>query len=1124
MENNNSNLYNIDDHYSLIDELPAIVYIQAFDHTIKFKNKHFRSLFGDDSGPCTWIFDGFENGNEENSLQLLENNIPHEWEWDSWDKRTYHIYNYPIIDIDGIPCILGLGIDVTERKKVDEALKILELEKRAILESVSDYIVYMDTEMKVIWANKVACESAGLTQEQITGQKCHDLWFKRGVPFDGCCVNSPIMAGKPEEGEVRSIDGRVWSCKTNPIEDKEGNVIGFIQIAKETTEKKRAEQTINDAMMKLETIIENTPMIPIQGYDINGVIKHWNNASVQLYGYERDEAIGSRLQDLLLSDENKAIFENSLKEIIDTGCPTRQQVWEVIVKNGHSKYVYSSMFPVFENGAISEIFCIDVDITDRKKAEEMLKRSFIELEERINERTDKLKSLNITLLKEARERNKIEKRALYLASFPELNPQPIIEVTVDGSISYLNPSAKKFFPDLEIKGSFHHLIEGYEDIFQELKKGIKPYVRDVVYGDNHYEENISYVPDKNVIRIYIRDITRKKIMEESLKMMQYSIDSSADIIFWIDPDGRIFNTNESATTILGYSKEEFKSLSINDLDSQIDNKMVIEIWQKIKKFGYYKTDTTLNAKDGRKIPVEIVSNYIKYGKKEFCCSFIRDITERIRSEEELRKTSNYLESLINYANAPIIVWDPDFNIIRFNHAFEYLTGYMSNKVIGENLSILFPYGSRDDSLNKIRLTLKGEQWKSVEIPIKTISGDIRIALWNSANIYAEDGTTLLATIAQGQDITERKKAEEELWKTRNYLENLINYANAPIIVWDTDFNIIRFNHAFERLTGYISGEVLNKSLNILFPEDCSDECLDKIGLTLKGEHWESVEIPILCKDGNIRIALWNSANILDDDGNKILATIAQGQDITERKEAEKELSESKARSELYVDLMGHDINNMNQISMGFLELAEEIISIEGKLDKENINLIEKPIEMLKNSSKLIDSVRKLQRERMGLYKPEIFDIGKMLNDVRSRYSSVPGRDISINCNVLPDCKVKANELLWEVFSNLVDNAIKHSRGQLTVNLNMERLADSDKNYIKVMVEDNGPGIPDNLKEKLFDRLSLDSTRVRGKGFGLCLTKMLIDDFNGKFWVENRVKNDHTLGSKFVVVLPLIEKF
>jgi len=268
-----------------------------------------------------------------------------------------------------------------------------------------------------------------------------------------------------------------------------------------------------------------------------------------------------------------------------------------------------------------------------------------------------------------------------------------------------------------------------------------------------------------------------------------------------------------------------------------------------------------------------------------------------KMEQDLRETRNYLENLINYANAPIIVWDPTFRITRFNHAFERLTGYKTDDVAGKELSILFPDASRADSINRIKATSDGEYWETVEIPILCKDGDIRLALWNSANIYAEDGKTLVSTIAQGLDITTRKQAEQDLRETRNYLENLINYANAPIIVWDPTFRITRFNHAFERLTGYKSDDVMGKELNILFPDTSRAESMDRIKTTSGGEYWESVEIPILRRDGDIRVALWNSANIYADDGKTLVSTIAQGTDITELRQKEQQINKTKRELE-----------------------------------------------------------------------------------------------------------------------------------------------------------------------------------------------------------------------------------
>lgn len=132
-----------------------------------------------------------------------------------------------------------------------------------------------------------------------------------------------------------------------------------------------------------------------------------------------------------------------------------------------------------------------------------------------------------------------------------------------------------------------------------------------------------------------------------------------------------------------------------------------------------------------------------------------------QTEETLRETQSYLENLLNYANAPIIVWDPQFRITRFNRAFERLTAKNSDKVLGKQLEILFPDDRRKEAMAHIRRTMTGERWESVEIPILRAGGTVRTVLWNSATLYAADGKAVVATIAQGQDITERILVEEE---------------------------------------------------------------------------------------------------------------------------------------------------------------------------------------------------------------------------------------------------------------------------------------------------------------------------------------------------------------------------
>jgi len=141
------------------------------------------------------------------------------------------------------------------------------------------------------------------------------------------------------------------------------------------------------------------------------------------------------------------------------------------------------------------------------------------------------------------------------------------------------------------------------------------------------------------------------------------------------------------------------------------------------------------------------------------------------------------------------------------------------------------------------------------------------------------------------------KVKDMLWEKNEYLEKLINNANAPIIVWDKQGSIIRFNTAFEDLTKYKSVELIGKHFTTIFNGRTEEKVLQKIEQTLKGENLKSVEITVLDKHGNELILLWNSANVFSSDGKNLIATIAQGTDITERKRAEEALSSAKAYTE-----------------------------------------------------------------------------------------------------------------------------------------------------------------------------------------------------------------------------------
>jgi PAS domain S-box-containing protein len=504
--------------------------------------------------------------------------------------------------------------------------------------------------------------------------------------------------------------------------------------------------------------------------------------------------------------------------------------------------------------------------------------------------------------------------------------------------------------------------------------------------------------------------------------------------------------------------------------------------------------------------------------REYFVAVFEDITDRKLAEESLRQTNEYLRNLLDYANAPIIVWDPGVRITRFNHAFEHLTGRTEQEVVGKDLTILFPEASRDVSLELIRKTLTGERWEVVEIPILTVSSEIRIVLWNSANIMDPEGR-IISIIAQGQDITDRKLAEESLRQTNEYLRNLLDYANAPIIVWDPGFRITRFNHAFEHLTGRTEQEVVGKDLTILFPEASRDVSLELIRKTLTGERWEVVEIPILTVSSETRIVLWNSANIVDPEG-RIISIIAQGQDITDRKLTEaqrealiRELEQKNAELERFTYTVSHDLKSPLITIQGFAGMVEDDAR---KGD---------PVQMKKDLLRITSAAGTMQTLLSDLL--ELSKVGRIVGPMekigmgtlaREAVSllAIPLAEHRVTVEIAPDLPVVDvdHTRIREVFVNLIENAIKFlgDRPDPVIRIGTEW-----KEGIPIFfVQDNGIGINPRYLERIFNLFEKLDSGSPGTGIGLTIVRRIIEFHGGKIWAESEGPGK---GTTFKFTLP-----
>jgi len=445
-----------------------------------------------------------------------------------------------------------------------------------------------------------------------------------------------------------------------------------------------------------------------------------------------------------------------------------------------------------------------------------------------------------------------------LATFPELDPEPVLEADGKGRITYLNPAARRIFPGLPKAGARHPWLAGVPEAASKLRQsGQTALTREIKVNRRWYMQTISAIKGEDKIRIYGRDITARRKAEEALRVSEQNlrelVDNANSIIIRWKPTGEIIYFNRFAQKFFGYAENEILGRSVGILVPETDSagldlsRLADHIVANPELHASNENENVL--RDGRRVWVQWTNRALtdKAGKLREILAIGNDITAIKLAEEGLREARDYLDSLFDYANAPIIVWDPRLRITRFNHAFEDMTGLKADEVLGRDIGLLFPEDRKEESLRLIgRTILEGERWEVVEIPILRTDGTARTVLWNSASILGPDGERVVAAIAQGQDITERKRVEEdllayqiglekkvaertaELARSSALLERVFASVDLSIAYLDKGFDFIRVNRAFADAFGGNPGSYTGKNLFALYPDSAREAIFRKV--------------------------------------------------------------------------------------------------------------------------------------------------------------------------------------------------------------------------------------------------------------------------------------------------------
>ncbi|MCX7002454.1 MAG: PAS domain S-box protein [bacterium] len=640
-----------------------------------------------------------------------------------------------------------------------------------------------------------------------------------------------------------------------------------------------------------------------------------------------------------------------------------------------------------------------------------------------------------------------------------------------------------------------------------------------------------------VCRLVVSDITERRRAQEALQESEQTfrghVVNSFDIIFTLDSDGKFIFISPAWERCFGYPVSAALGKSFALFVHPDELAPLVKYLKRVLLTGQGETSPAYRVKHANGHWLWFVANGALYVTANGARQFIgvgHDITERRRVEESLREANAYLDNLFNYANAPIIVWNPQFKITRFNHAFEFLTGRSATKVIGQSLELLFPPAMVERSMALIKETQSGERWESVEIAVQHRDGHVRTLLWNSATLFAVDRKTIVATIAQGQDITERIRAEVELRQSKDRFELAINATEDGVWEWDIQTNQEFCTPRYCEIVGYTVDDpefphVFQSWSSRIHPDD-----YERVMAALNNHLYHGAKYDVdyrhRHKSGEYRWQRAKGQAVFDAQGApvKMVGCIS---DITERMHAVEAILNTKeeleqAQNKLHAARqserlaftgriaasIAHEIRNPSTtVSLALGQLRGSLV-LQGK-QAEYIEIIEKNIHRINT----------LITEMLNCARPPELDIQQHdLHEILDAViSSVEMKMAAKKIHLVKqfttaDAVVHVDkEHIGRALLNLIINAIDamaKKGGILTI------ATENNGVNFQINIHDTGKGIPADDLIKIFDPFF--STKPLGVGLGLTTCYGVVVSHGGTIDVASKVAK----GTTFTVALPI----
>ena len=650
-----------------------------------------------------------------------------------------------------------------------------------------------------------------------------------------------------------------------------------------------------------------------------------------------------------------------------------------------------------------------------------------------------------------------------------------------------------------------------EEALQNIKSDLaswKPatYMRRLVKKDGstvHTIVSVSLVNPNNQTELspgilIVTDITERKKMEEALRESEEKYRTLVELahegIMMMNPSYEITFANPCMAEILGRKPGELVGSSYLSLVPPEERESVHENARKLREGRTpLHHERPLIRADGERISFLVSGTPLFDSKGTYIGEFgvFTDITKRKQIEEALRYTEQKLLSIVENLGAGLGIQDKNGIFTYVNPARARMIGYRPEEMIGKPAS---SFVHKDSLAKRDAEIAKRRRGESSTYEVDLVSKDGRTVPVQAI------GTPLLDE--QGEfagyygliiDLTERKKMEKALQESEEKLRTLLEAANDGILI-SQDGRYVYANKKAYEMFKYSRDELVGLSVERLHPTIRRTEVLEHAREIREGERItpEIKEDIHLAKDGT-KIPTEESQTTITWNGKSARLIIQR--DITERKRIED-------RERYLHSLLRHDLANKFQGAYGYLELLKRT-TLQGKQEE----YVENLHESLQDAIELIDKVRFLRtvdetRENVDL------DLDLAIRDAIEDASSLAEEHgIAIDYEGIPNAMTTASPLLKNALANLIQNSIKHAECD-KITITVREL----KDRYHVTVRDDGKGIPDTVRGKLFER-GVKGPGSSGSGLGLHLVKRIVEASNGSIQLKDAKK-----GTRFDIYL------